>query len=161
MSDTWKSREVDMLKRIMELEAALEKSLTDCQDCMAKQDQRIAELEAENKALRKERDAKQWYPLQSTSKDQERIAELESVAAKAAIYKAKSKANIERLEMSIAELEAENELLRKDAERFRKIEANGLTISYRKKGIGVHKPMTNYPYELHKTLAGAVDATGD
>ena len=38
--------------RIAELEEALEKSLTDCQDCMAEQDQQIAELEAEIERLR-------------------------------------------------------------------------------------------------------------
>ena len=44
---------VERDKRIAELEEALEKSLTDCQDCMAEQDQQIAELEAEIERLRK------------------------------------------------------------------------------------------------------------
>jgi len=43
---------VERDKRIAELEEALEKSLTDCQDCMAEQDQQIAKLVAENERLR-------------------------------------------------------------------------------------------------------------
>ena len=41
----------EAIERIAELEEALEKSLTDCQDCMAEQDQQIAELEKENEQL--------------------------------------------------------------------------------------------------------------
>lgn len=63
-----------------------------------------------------------------------------------------------RLRLDVAQLETQLAEAQRDAARYRKIETDGLTISYRKKGVGVHKPMTNYPYELHKTLADAVDA---
>jgi tRNA pseudouridine-54 N-methylase len=40
-------------QKIAELEAALEKSLTDCQNCIAEQDKRIAELQEVNEQLLK------------------------------------------------------------------------------------------------------------
>jgi len=73
------------------------------------------------------------------------------------------KADAERLKKRVNYLEIQMsrsgyEQSLKDAERFQKLERNKLTISYHKKGIGVHRPLTNYPYELHKTLRDAIDA---
>ena len=119
---------VERDKRIVELEEALEKSLTDCQDCMAEQDQQIAKLEAEIERLTQDRDQLGEWMERGNTHVGELVAENEQLKALAEkAWKQADDANNAALKSALRnrELEAENEQLRKkveileeDAERY-------------------------------------------